>query len=133
MAVDRHYLLCGSAGLLWPAILGYALDPTGAGPGAGAGGSRILQYPPGVPCCGPGGVNLVNATVRAFDHDGDGVDVGDVMTYLADLGTGTYFGRSDHDHGGTVNVLELSELMHCYRPGRSKVDMNNLTGGGTCE
>jgi hypothetical protein len=124
--------LTDAQGRLEFAVLGYANNPFGAGPGAAAGGARILEYPPGVPCCGPGGINLISSTVAAADHDGDGLDVLDVSRFLADLGSGIYFGRSDHNQFGTVDVVDLSILMTSLGIGRSTVGMQDLPAGGVC-
>ena len=124
--------LTDTQGRLEFAILGYAHNPFGAGTGAAAGGARILEYPPGVPCCGPGGINLINSTVTAADHDGDGLDVLDVARFFGDLGTGTYFGRSDHNQGGTVDVVDFAILLMYLGTGRSTVGMQDLSGEGVC-
>jgi hypothetical protein len=86
---------------------------TGALPGPGAGCARILAD----------GVNLVNATLNIYDENGgvtaNGVEVTDLSAFLRDLGTGTYFGRSDFNQLGTVDVVDLAVFLGVFGAGGS--------------
>ncbi len=86
------------------AVLGAGTN-TGASPGPGAGCLNILA----------GGVSLIHATVRIYDEDGavgmPGVDVTDVTAFLKDLGSGTYFGRSDFSGNGSLDLVDFSLLL----------------------
>lgn len=86
---------------------------TGAMPGPGAGCARILAD----------GVNLVNATHNVYDENGaltaNGVEVTDLSAFLKDLGTGTYFGRSDFNQLGTVDVVDLAVWLGVFGAGSS--------------
>lgn len=90
-----------------------AATNTGALPGAGAGCARILAD----------GVNLVNATANAYDENGgvtaNGVEISDLNAFLKDLGTGIYFGRSDFNQGGTVDIGDLAVWLGVFGSGTS--------------
>ena len=73
------------------------------------------------------GVLLGSVTVAAFDLDGaQGVSIGDLSVWLADLGTLTYRGRDDFDGNGLVSVGDLSVWLGALGGGRS------TTTGATC-
>lgn len=87
-----------------------------AGPGGGC--ANILQN----------SISLFHPTVNLWDENGavvsPGVDVTDLSAFLADLGTGFYFGRSDFSgplnvDAGVLSVVDLSVYLNIIGAGGS--------------
>lgn len=85
----------------------------GASPGAGALACTIYAD----------GVLIGHATVVIYDQNGavsmPGMEVTDMSAMLKDLGSGTYFGRSDFDGDGTLGVADLSRMLTVMGTGAS--------------
>lgn len=85
----------------------------GASPGAGALACSIVAD----------GVPIGRATVVIYDQDGavtmPGMEVTDMAATLKDLGSGMYFGRSDFDGNGTLDVADLSRMLTVMGTGAS--------------
>lgn len=69
------------------------------------------------------GVLLRHATVCIYDEDGavrsPGMGITDLYSFLRDLGSGSYFGRSDYDWNQRLDVADLSVFLHCMGMGGS--------------
>jgi hypothetical protein len=94
-------------------------DIVGAGRNNGAmfgAGANCAQYR-------VNGVILGRATVVILDQNGllgsPGMGVTDISAFLADLGTGTYFGRSDYFSDGVIDVRDLSIMLTRFGTGQS--------------
>ncbi|MBI5710355.1 MAG: hypothetical protein HZC42_08650 [Candidatus Eisenbacteria bacterium] len=102
----------GADGVARFVITGAARNLRG-GAGAGAGCARIYAD----------GVMLGSATVAVPDENGavaaPGVEVTDMVSFLADLAGGAYLGRSDFDGDGIVDVRDLSTLLRMLGTGAS--------------
>jgi hypothetical protein len=58
------------------------------------------------------GITLPSPIVSAFDLDGmNGVGPGDLVVWLADLGSRRYHSRSDYDADGVLTAADLSLLL----------------------
>jgi hypothetical protein len=86
-------------------ITGASVNLTGNSVGSGVGGATIYACE----------IALGQATVTAFDEGGAvgvlGLQAADLSAWLSDFGkVGTigYKGRSDFNHGGTINAADLS-------------------------
>lgn len=111
------------------AILGSVLNP-GNGTGTGANGARITMIDPTNPFHE---IALSSPTVIALDQTGgDGLGVNDIGLFLRDLGGGLYFGRSDYDRDGTVDVGDFSILLWALGRGASVVGCDALSPPGDC-
>lgn len=89
---------------------------TGNAPGAAAGCANIIAD----------GVSLVHPTVTAYDENGaitaNGVGGSDLSAWMSDfgnVGTSGYKGRSDFNHGGTLDGVDLSFWLSKFGSGAS--------------
>lgn len=83
----------------------------GAGPGIGCANVLVNFY------------SVARPTVNILDQDGAvgprGLEVTDLSAWLADYGTGFYFGRSDYDHNHLLGVADLSLFLRMLGTGSS--------------
>ncbi len=100
---------------------------TGASPGLGAGCMRVLYN---------GYTPLKDVTVSVLDQNGavtaSGVDVTDLAAWLRDLGSGTYYGRSDYTGNNSLDVVDFAILIRALGTGASSYGCSTLVPAGTC-
>lgn len=72
------------------------------------------------------GYVIGTATAVVFDLNGavvgtgkNGVSIGDLGPFLADMGGGVYRGRSDFNQSGTLSIADLSPWLQCNGAGTS--------------
>jgi azurin len=81
---------------------------------------------PGLGCVTIRAANVFirNATAIVYDLNGaiagkNGVNIGDLSRFLADLGAGIYRGRTDYNASGTISIADLSGWLQCNGAGTS--------------
>jgi len=109
--------LTNVSGVVTFTVVGAGLHPGGvfAGPGLGC-----------VSIYAGGGYLIGNATSIVYDLNGaivgtgkNGVTIGDLSAFLADLGGGVYRGRSDYNQSATVSIADLVPWLQCLGAGTS--------------
>ncbi len=100
---------------------------TGASPGPGAGCMTVVVN---------GYFPVKNVTVSVLDQNGavttSGVEITDMTAWLRDLGSGTFFGRSDYSGNGSLDVVDLAILIRGLGTGASSSGCSTLVPAGTC-
>jgi hypothetical protein len=109
--------LTNVSGIATFTIVGGGLHPGGIFPGPGAGCVSIYAG---------GDVLVGTATAVLYDPNGalpgagnNGVNIGDLGGWLADLGGGVYRGRADFDQDGTITIGDLATWLQAAGAGTS--------------
>ncbi len=104
--------LSDAAGVARFCIVGSGTN-TGGAPGAGLQGAIVYAM----------GIGLAHSTAAVTDQNGavttPGVELSDVTSWIRDWGSGTYYGRSDYDHDGTLSLPDLLILLRTWGAGSS--------------
>lgn len=101
-----------ATGTAWLCVAGAGRN-RGGEPGAGAHAAHVFAD----------GVRLGDATVAIYDQNGavsePGLEVTDLTAMMRDMGTGWYFGRSDYNGDGVIDVVDLSLILSALGRGTS--------------
>ncbi len=106
-------------------IVGQGMN-AGASPGPGLGCMAVVV----------GGVVAKWVTVAVLDQNGGvsapGVEITDLTAWLKDLGSGNYYGRSDYNRNGVLDVVDFVVLLRALGAGSSSAGCATLVPPGVC-
>jgi hypothetical protein len=101
-------------------VCGGAINDLGNEPGAGLGCVAVTAD----------GISMGSITATACDENGAdpsgtaGCDITDLSSWLADWGSGSYYGRSDFDHDTALLITDLSFWLTLWGTGGSASGCN---------